>query len=269
MGRFSGKVVFLTGASSGIGEALARVFAEEGADLILVARRQDRLEKLAAELTAKGRRALPWVGDVTRDGDLEAAVVKGIEAFGKIDVAVANAGFGVLGNLEKLTLEDYRRQFETNIFGVLRTIQATLPELKKTQGRLVLMGSVSGHISLPEISAYSMSKYAVRSLAEALYAELAPSGVSVTLISPGFVASEIRQVDNRGRHRDDRKDPIPPWLQMPAEKAARQIMRATARRSREKIITYHGKIFVALHRFLPGLIPRLNRWKVRRSKRGN
>src|SRR5687767_5993853 len=98
MARFAQKIVFLTGASSGIGEAMARVFAEEGADLILFARRRERLEKLAREIEAKGKRALVCVGDVAHDGELEAAVARGVETFGRIDVAVANAGFGIYGN---------------------------------------------------------------------------------------------------------------------------------------------------------------------------
>ena len=269
MGRFSQKVVFLTGASSGIGESLARVFADEGADLILFARRRERLETLALDIEKKGRRALVCAGDVTKDGDLEAAVARGVEAFGRIDVAVANAGFGIYGSFEKLGIEDYRRQFETNIFGVMRTAWAALPELKKSRGSLVLVGSVNGYISLPSTSGYCMSKFAVRALADALYQELAPEGVAVTLISPGFVSSEIRQVDNLGNYQAQRKDSIPSWLQMPAEKAARQIAGAVARRRREKVITFHGKLFVFLNRFFPGTIMKLGRSLSRRSKRGS
>ncbi|HKX12397.1 MAG TPA: SDR family oxidoreductase [bacterium] len=254
MARFANKIVFLTGASSGIGEAMARVFAQEGADLILFARRRERLEKLAGELEGQGRRALVCVGDVTQDGELEAAVARGVEAFGRIDVAVANAGFGIYGKVEKLTLEEYRRQFETNVFGVLRTVWATLPELKKTGGRLVLIGSVNSYISLPDVSGYAMSKFAVKALADALYLELGPAGVSVTLICPGFVTSEIRLVDNRGVYREEKRDSIPSWIQMPAEKAARQIVKAVASRRREKIITFHGKFFVFLNRLIPGLM---------------
>src|SRR5437762_1862320 len=121
------------------------------------------------------------------------------ETLGRIDVVVANAGFGVMGPLETLTLGDYRRQFETNVFGVLRTVYATLEDVKRARGRLVLLGSVSGHLALPGASAYAMSKFAVRGLAEALAHELAPRGVAVTLVSPGLVESEMRQVDNRGR----------------------------------------------------------------------
>ena len=159
-------VVFITGASSGIGEALAREWARRGADLALAARRVDRLERLAAELEAQhARRPLVIPCDVTRDGDLERAVARTLEAFGRLDVAVANAGFGVVGPVASLTLEDYRRQFETNVFGVLRTVYATLPALRASRGRLAIIGSVSGYLGMPGTSAYAMSKFAVRALA--------------------------------------------------------------------------------------------------------
>lgn len=267
MPRFTDQTAFITGASSGIGAALAREFAREGAAVVVTARRLDRLEALVAELRAAGASALAVACDVTRDGDVEAALAKAREAFGRIDVVVANAGFGVVGRFEKLSLEDFRRQFETNVFGLLRTVQAALEDLKKSRGHLVLIGSVSGHVSAPEASPYSMSKFAVRALAEALYAELAPQGISVILISPGFVATDIRHIDNRGSYREDAKDPIPAWLQMPVGKAARQIVRATSRRSREKIVTWHGKIFVLINRLLPGLIPRLFRRLARKVRR--
>ena len=145
MSRFADRVVLVTGASSGIGAELAREFAQEGADLVLTARRVPRLEELA-EIRTLGRRALVVVCDVTQDGALERAVGQGTEAFGRLDVVVANAGFGVVGSFERLTLDDYRRQFETNVFGVLRTARAALPALRRSRGTLVIIGSVSGHV---------------------------------------------------------------------------------------------------------------------------
>ncbi len=267
MGRFQNKVVFITGASSGIGAALAREFAKEGARLVLAARRLDRLEGLAQEIRGHGGEALALTCDVTKDGDLEAVITETHRQFGKLDVMVANAGFGVIGRFEKLGLEDFRRQFETNVFGLLRSVQASLPDLKETRGRIALIGSVSGHISAPEASPYSMSKFAVRALAEALYAELSPGGISVTLISPGFVATEIQHVDNRGVYHETAKDRVPPWLKMPASKAAKRIARAVARRKREVILTGHGKLFIFLNWLLPGMIPRLFRAMAKRARR--
>jgi short-subunit dehydrogenase len=253
--RFAGSAVFITGASSGIGAALSLEFAREGADVVLAARRRDRLESLAAEIGAIGRRAVVAPCDVTREGDLERAAAAGRAAFGKLDVVVANAGFGVTGLLERLSLDDYRRQLETNVFGVLRTVYATLEDLKKSRGRLVVIGSVSGHVAVAGSSPYSMSKFAVRALADSLGFELAEHGVSVTLISPGFVESEIRQVDNRGVLRTEKPaPPIPAAMVMATPTAARKIVGAAARRRREVVITGLGKVSVLLQRHFPGLL---------------
>jgi short-subunit dehydrogenase len=249
----AGKRVFITGASSGIGAALAREMAARGADLVLVARRRERLEDLATKLSGRVK-VITAVADVTQDGPLEEAAAAAERALGGIDVVVANAGFGVVGRLERLTLEDYRRQFETNVFGVLRTIYATLPMLKRSRGRLAVIGSVAGHVPTPRTSAYNMSKFAVRALAESLHGELAPDGVKVTLISPGFVATDIARVDNQGVWHERDASAAPPWLRMPVEKAARQIASAIDAGRREAIITGHGKIAVFFYRHLPWLV---------------
>jgi short-subunit dehydrogenase len=252
--KFSDHAVLITGASSGIGAALARELAREGAQLVLMARRRERLDALCAELTAAGAQAIAHTGDVTRRADLHAAVAVAVERYGRLHMVVANAGFGVVGTLDELTVEDYRRQFETNVFSVLETVKACLPELRKTRGRVVLLGSVAGYISAPNASPYAMSKFAIRALGAALGPELEPSGVSVTLISPGFVASEIRQVDNRGVHHAVARDPLPSWLVMPADAAAKKIVTAAYRRQREAIVTVHGKVLVWLERFAPWVL---------------
>jgi short-subunit dehydrogenase len=250
---FAGQVVFITGASSGIGAALAREFARNGADLALAARRVDRLEALAADLRNLGRRVLVLACDVTRDQDLERSVAAAVSGLGRLDVVVANAGFGVVGRLERLALDDYRRQFETNVFGVLRTVFAGLPELRRNRGRLVIMGSVSGHVALPGSSPYSMSKFAVRALAEALDFELRPAGVSVTLVSPGFVDTEIHQVDNLGVRHPEVRPRAPAVTRTTADRAARRIVRAVARRRREVVITWLAHLTMQVRRYVPAL----------------
>jgi short-subunit dehydrogenase len=262
MSRFDGKVAFITGASSGIGAALAREFTRKGASVALVARRAERLRALAAEIRAAGGHALAIPCDVRREGDLERAVALTVSGLGSIDIAVANAGFSVVGPLVDLHLEDYRRQFETNVFGVLRTVYATVEELCRSRGTLVIVGSVSGYLAAPSASPYAMSKFAVRALAGALRGELAPRGVSVVLITPGFVDSEIRRVDNRGRLHPDAPDPVPRAMRMRTERAARMVVRAVARRRRERVITAHGKVAV----FMARHTPRLLAYFVRRSR---
>jgi short-subunit dehydrogenase len=252
---FRDKVVLITGASSGIGEELARQLARAGAKLTLAARRRELLEALAQAIAkTEEQKALVVQCDVTRDGDLERAVAESVRRWGKLDVVIANAGFGVVGTLKQLSLEDYRRQFETNVFGVLRTMYAALPEIEKTKGHMVIMGSISGWVSSPGSSPYSMSKFALRALANSITPELRPSAVKVTLISPGFVASNIRRVDNLGKFHPGAKDAIPAWLVMRTDKAAHQVLRAIAHGKREAIITGHGKIVMMLERFAPWAI---------------
>lgn len=255
MKNFQDQVVFLTGASSGIGAALAREFAEQGAKLILTARRKENLKKLEQELNQNIAQSIAITCDVTQEKELNEAVHQTKEKFGKINIVIANAGFGVAGNLENLTLEDYQRQFDTNVFGVLKTIYATLEELRKTKGTLVIIGSVAGYFTHAGSSAYSMSKYAVRALAETLQFELSDDGISVVLISPGLVESEFQQIDNRGIFHPEVSSNrnLPTWLFMPAKKAAKQIVKAIRKKKKEQLITGHGKAMVFLKRHFPRL----------------
>jgi short-subunit dehydrogenase len=261
-----GKSVLVTGASSGIGAAVARELALHGANLVLAARRRDRLDALAAELSARVR-VLPVEVDVTRDGSVDEAVAAAERELGGLDVAIANAGFAVTGRLDRLTLDDYRRQMETNVFGVLRTIYAALPAVKRARGQLVIMGSVSGHVPVPGLSPYTMSKFAVRALAESLRGELASEGVAVTLLSPGFVVSDIGRVDNRGERHESDGSRAPAWLRMPTDEAARQIVAAVEARQREAIITTHGRLGVFVYRHAPWLVRAAMRLAARRRAR--
>ncbi len=261
--------MLITGASSGIGEALAREYARRGARLVLAARRVDRLELLRAELAAAGTEALAVACDVCIDGDPERAVAVARERFGGLDIAIANAGFGVIGRFADLSLDDYRRQFETNVFGVLRTARAALADLTASKGRLAVMGSVMGHVPMPGASPYGMSKFAVRAFCESLRDELEPAGVCVTLLSPGFVQSEIRRTDNHGVLRAEAADDAPAWLQLSADRAARIMVRAIARGARERVITGHGRSAVWLYRHAPWLIRAGMRLAgIERKKRG-
>jgi short-subunit dehydrogenase len=250
----SGKVVLITGATAGIGKALAYEYAKRRASVVITGRRLDRLEHLAAELTADGYSALPLLCDVRKDGDIEQAVGATLARYGKLEIVVANAGFGVVGAFAELSLDDYRAQFETNVFGVIRTTYAAVPELRKTQGSLAIISSVSGYIASPGVSAYCMSKFALQAFAHSIRYELAAEGIAVTHICPGFVQSEIRQVDNQGDWHPDITDPIPSWLVMPATKAAHHIIHAIAQRRHEAVITAHGKLLVWIQRHFPGLL---------------
>jgi NAD(P)-dependent dehydrogenase (short-subunit alcohol dehydrogenase family) len=252
--RFDRQVVLITGASSGIGAALAREFAQKGAHTVLLARRAERIEALAAKLTGAGRRSLALTGDVTREGDLEHAVEAARKEFGRLDVAVANAGFSVSGPFFELTLDDYRRQLETNVFGVLRTLYAALPALRETRGRIILVGSMFGMMSIPGATPYCMSKWALAGMAGALSQELAPFGVSVTHVMAGVIETEIYHVDNQGVYSEQPRRPPPTLLKVSPEQAARQIVRAAYGRKHSCILPGHAKLAIFLQRHFPNLV---------------
>lgn len=252
--RFDGSSVFITGGSSGIGAALGVAFAREGARVALAARSADRLAEALSAVEEVGGEAITLECDVTDRASIDQAVARTVDAFGGLDVVVANAGFGVDGPLAKLETADYRRQFDTNVFGVIDTVYATLPHLLRSKGRLGIVSSVLGKIGRPTMSPYAASKFALCGFAESIYYELADQGVSVTCINPGLVESSFRMVDNDGSFRSEWKDPAPRFFVMPADRAARDILRALHRRRFEAIITYHGKLGVFVNRLFPGLV---------------
>jgi NAD(P)-dependent dehydrogenase (short-subunit alcohol dehydrogenase family) len=252
--RFEDKVVWITGGGSGIGRSLALEFAREGASLAVSGRRKEKLDAVVREVEALGCRAIAVTCNVTDEADVERAASEVITAFGRMDVAVANAGFAVAGRIEKLSAEEWRRQLDTNVVGLAVTARHALPHLRKTGGRLALIGSASSMMSTPNVGAYAASKYAVRAIGQALAAELHGSGVSCTTLHPGFVASEIGQVDNHGVHRPEFEDRRPQRLMWSSERAARVMVKAIAKRKREYVFTGHGKVGGFFGRHMPGVV---------------
>lgn len=253
--QFVKKNVVITGASSGIGAALAELFAKRGANVVLAARRMDRLQKISKRIEENYNvKALAVECDVTSEGDLESLVEKCVQELGSVDIIVANAGFGLRGPFDRLRVRDFQRQFETNVFGVLKTIYAALKELKKSKGHIVIVGSVMGHIALPFLAPYTMSKFALRGLSLSIRDELSRDGVKVTLVSPGLVESEMRQVDSRGLFNANLQDRTPKWLCVATESAANEIINAILNNEAERVVTAHGQILVLLNRYFPFLI---------------
>ena len=181
------RVLVITGASSGIGEATARLAAADGFRLVLAARRLERLEGLAVELGGE-ERARAVRCDVTEWDDVRALADAALDAFGSIDVVFANAGFGAPRGFEGSTPEHWRAMVLTNVYGAALTLRATFPALKASRGHLLLTGSVAGRRVLPG-SLYSATKWAVTAMGEAARQELDGTGVRVTLIEPGTVAT--------------------------------------------------------------------------------
>ncbi|SDR99046.1 SDR family oxidoreductase [Bradyrhizobium canariense] len=208
-----GKVVAITGASSGIGEAVARLLAAAGAKVVLGARRADRLEIIAADIRKKQGEADLQVIDVSKREDLERLVKKAQDRFGRLDVLISNAGLMPLSPLDQLKVEEWDRMIDVNIKGVLYGIAAALPVFRKqNSGHFINVSSVAGHRIGPNGAVYSATKFAVRAISEGLRQE-AGDKIRVTIISPGAVESELASTISdpavKKRVEDYRKMAIP------------------------------------------------------------
>ncbi|WP_316744131.1 SDR family oxidoreductase [Pedobacter antarcticus] len=189
-----GKVIVITGASSGIGWAAAKKLSEQGAIVSLGARRLDRLKSLVEEITSNGGRAYARTTDVTKREDLENLVADTIKEFGKVDVIVNNAGVMPLSLIESLKYDEWDQMIDVNIKGVLNGIAAVLPYFKaQKSGQVINVSSVAGHLVSPTSAVYSATKYAVRAISEGFRQEVKPYNIRTTIISPGLTESELSQ----------------------------------------------------------------------------
>jgi len=252
--RWTGLVTWITGAGSGIGKALALEVSRQGAIVAVSGRRRANLDEVVREIERAGGRALAVPCDVTDEASQAAAVDTIVRTLGKLDVAIANAGFSVSAPIRALTAADWRRQLDTNVIGAALTAKCALDALETTRGRLAFVGSVAAFVPGPRVGAYSASKAALRSIAQTLDVELHGSGVSVTIIHPGYVESEIAQVDNQGVFDASRADKRPKNLMWPADRAARVMASAIASRKHEVVFTAHGQLGAFLGQHLPGLV---------------
>jgi NADP-dependent 3-hydroxy acid dehydrogenase YdfG len=190
--NIEGKVVVITGASSGLGEAAARHLSTLGASIVLGARRLDRLRALADELIARDGRALAVEADVTRLDQVKALVEAAVRTYGRIDVMINNAGLMPQSLLERLKIDEWDRMIDVNIKGVLYGIAAALPHMTaQKSGHFINVSSVAGHKVRPGGTVYSATKHAVRVISEGLRQEVKPYNIRTTVISPGAVDTEL------------------------------------------------------------------------------
>jgi NADP-dependent 3-hydroxy acid dehydrogenase YdfG len=190
--NIAGKVVVITGASSGLGEAAARLLAAQGAVIVLGARRADRLSALAKEITEAGGKAQAVTTDVAGRAQVKALVDAAVKAHGRVDVMLNNAGLMPQSPLERLRVEDWDRMIDVHIKGVLYGIAAALPYMiAQKAGHIINVSSVAGHKVGPGSTVYAATKHAVRALSEGLRQEVKPHNIRTTVISPGAVATEL------------------------------------------------------------------------------
>src|SRR6516164_9089373 len=190
--KIKGKVVVITGASSGLGEAAARLLSAQGAIVALGARRSDRLKSLADELNRNGGKAVAVATEVTHRNKVKKLVDTAVQEFGRIDVMINNAGIMPRAPLERLTIDDWERMIDINIKGVLYGMAAALPYMKQQKsGHMIFVASVAGHKIGADFAVYAATKHAVRALAEGFRQEVKPYNIRTTIISPGAVDTEL------------------------------------------------------------------------------
>jgi short-subunit dehydrogenase len=255
---WKGRRIILTGASEGIGRALALELAGRGARLALAARDRERLESLAPECRARGGEARALPTDVTNQQDCEWLVNETIAAFGGIDVVVHNAGITMWSRFDALQdLSIFERIMEVNYLAPVRLTALALPELKKSRGLLVAVASLAGLTGVPERSGYAASKHALIGFFDSLRIELAGSGVDVSVVAPDFVVSEIHK---RAIGPDGEPLGESPMVQskiMTAEACAERIALAIERRERQVLMSARGKLGRWLKLLAPAVVDRI------------
>jgi NADP-dependent 3-hydroxy acid dehydrogenase YdfG len=192
MNGIEGKVIVITGASSGMGEAAARHLAANGASVVMGARRSERIEATAAQITWAGGKAAAVTTDVTKRGDLTRLVDTAVETYARIDVLINNAGVMPLSPVERLKVDEWDQMIDVNLKGVLYGIAAAVPHMKAQKaGHIINLSSVAGHKLFAGSAIYSATKFGVRALSEGLRQELKPYNIRTTIISPGAVKTEL------------------------------------------------------------------------------
>lgn len=250
---YKGKTVVITGASSGIGRALAKTFAAAGANVVMGARRTERLASTADEIAAASGRATYVATDVTDSDSCKALIDKAVAEFGGVDILVCNAGVSMRALFDDVDLEVIRRSMDVNFWGTVYCVKYALPWIQRSRGTIVGISSVAGLHGLPCRTGYSASKYAMTGFLETVRIENMRKGVHVMIACPGFTATEVRYSAMTADGTPQGKTPRAESRMMSAEEAARRIIRGISRRRRLLTMEYEGR----LTRFLRPLMPRL------------
>ena len=252
---FRGNVVVITGASHGIGEELAIQLAAQGAKLVLAARRMEELERVAARA---GAESLSVATDVANPDACAALIAAAVARFGRIDTLINNAGVGMWSRVDEVhDLSIFERVMRVNYLGAVYCTSHALPFLKASRGRIVCVSSLAGRTGVPLRSGYSASKHAMAGFFDSLRMEIAGSGVTVTLVDPGFVGTGAQGRNLGGDGAPLGRNPIDVAQAMTTEECARQTIVAAAARKRELVMTARGKIGLWLKPFAPWLIDRI------------
>lgn len=248
----TGRVVVVTGASMGIGEALARTFAAHGASVVLSSRDAGRAEAARQRIGATDR-TLALSCDVRNREEIDKVVSLTLHHFGRIDVWINNAGYGMSDSVEMMDMAECRAMFDTNLFGAIQGMQAVIPVMKQQRsGTIINISSVAGHIALPYSAAYSATKFALNAIGKGARAELRGTGVHVLTVCPGFIKTNFHENRVRGKARMELRPPANAGIR--AERVARAVLSAYQKGKREIVVPWTNHIYVKFYQLLPGLV---------------
>ncbi len=249
---FLNQTFIITGASSGIGKGLAIRLLELGAQVAVCGRNQEKLNELAH--TNQGQNLLTVKADVSIEADCDRLVAETIAKFGKIDVLINNAGISMRALFQEVDLEVLRQSMDINFWGTVYCTKYALPHILKTKGSILGISSIAGYKGLPCRTGYSASKFAMQGFLESLRIELSQQQVNVLWISPGFVASNIRNTALNAQGMAQSETPLDEKNLMSAEECAEKILKAIQQRKRSLIMTTQGKLTVWMNKFFPSFV---------------
>jgi short-subunit dehydrogenase len=250
--ELAGKVVVVTGASMGIGEAIAKIFANHGANVVLLSRDAARVEA-ARTLVGRLDRTLALSCDVRHREELDRALGLTLHHFHRLDVWVNNAGKGLLDSVSQMEMPACRDMFETNFFGAVAALQAVVPVMQQQGGGTIInISSVAGHIPLPYHAAYSASKFALNAIGKAARLELKKDGIHVLTVCPGYVRTAFG--DNEVRGREVKRVRPGSVRGITAERVARATLQGYLKQKREVIVPWTMHVPVKLYQLFPGLV---------------
>jgi short-subunit dehydrogenase len=252
--KLKDRVVIVTGASMGIGRETALLFAQHGAKVTLAARSHRLLEEVSSEIARIGSEALVTAADITKRAEVDEMVAATMQKWGRIDILINNAGYGVLGPLVETPEDELRRLFDVNVFGSINCIQAVYPQMKKQQrGQIINVSSIVGLRSIPTVTAYSMTKFALNALSDGLRVEAKSDHIQVLSIYPGSTESQFHKnqkiIGNRPQH--------PKWFAKSAAQVASSILDASLKGRRDTVLTWSARGMALVNFFAPGMMDRI------------
>jgi short-subunit dehydrogenase len=250
--ELAGKIVVVTGASMGIGEAIAKIFSDHGASVVMLSRDVARIEAARARI-GHSERTVAMACDVRHREDIDRAVGLTLHHFQRIDVWINNAGHGLLDSVAQMEMPACREMFDTNLFGAVAAMQAVIPVMRQQAGGTIInVSSVAGHIPVPFHAAYSATKFALNAIGKAASVELKREGIHVLTVCPGYVRTGFSE---NAVHGSDLKRVRPGAVRgITAERVARATLHGYLKQKREMIVPWTMHIPVKIYQLLPGLV---------------